>query len=65
MDLNVQSHKNWIYEISNSFKYEYSNGYIEGANQKMKLAKNKAFGFSNFERTAKLMQITIGKRKVI
>lgn len=61
----ISSHINWKDEISNAFAYKYSNGYIEGANQKMKLAKNKAFGFRNLKRTEKLMQLQIGKRKVI
>ena len=61
----ISSHNNWKDEISNAFAYKYSNGYIEGANQKMKLAKNKAFGFRNLQRTEKLMQLQIGKRRVI
>jgi transposase len=35
-------------EIINSFKYGYSNGPIEGANNKIKSIKRTAFGFRNF-----------------
>jgi transposase len=61
----LTSHINFIDEISNAFNYSYSNGYIEGANCHMKLQKANAYGFRNFERTAKYMKITVGQRKMI
>lgn len=59
----ISSHVIWQNEIGNAFKYSYSNGYIEGANQKIKLVKNKTFRFENENRNRKLMQLTIDTEK--
>ena len=40
---------NWINEIANSFDVPYTNGCIEGFNNKIKVIKRNAFGFRNFE----------------
>lgn len=42
--------KNWIEQISNSFDYEFTNGYVEGMNNKIKVLKRKTFGMKNFKR---------------
>ncbi|CCO07916.1 ISL3 family transposase [Desulforamulus hydrothermalis] len=41
---------NWKTEILNSFDVPYSNGCIEGYNNKIKVIKRNAFGFRNFNR---------------
>jgi transposase len=41
---------NWRQEILNSFTVPYSNGCIEGFNNKIKVIKRNAFGFRNFSR---------------
>jgi transposase len=40
---------NWIEEIRNSLLVPYSNGVMEGYNNKIKVLKRVAFGFRNFE----------------
>lgn len=42
--------KNWIEQISNSFDYEFTNGYVEGINNKIKVLKRITFGMKNFKR---------------
>ena len=42
--------KNWIDPISNSFDYEFTNGYVEGMNNKIKVLKRITFGMKNFKR---------------
>lgn len=41
---------NWFDEILNSIKYNYSNGFTEGCNNKIKVIKRNAFGYRNFNR---------------
>ena len=41
---------NWKQEILNSFDVPYTNGCIEGFNNKIKVIKRNAFGFRNFSR---------------
>jgi transposase len=41
---------NWRNEILNSFKMPYSNGCIEGYNNKIKVIKRNAYGLKNFHR---------------
>ena len=60
----VGSNARWHEEIGNSFDYPYSNGYLEGLNQKLKLSKNKAFGYRNTKRTIKLMKVQNGRREI-
>ncbi|MHC9533299.1 transposase [Dellaglioa sp. L3N] len=37
-------------EIKNIFDYQYSNGLLEGTNNKIKIIKRASFGFRNFHR---------------
>lgn len=46
----AKTYFNWSYEIKNSFEVPYSNGVIEGFNNKIKTLKRNAFGFRNFNR---------------
>ena len=42
--------KNWIEQISNSFDYEFTNGYVEGMNNKIKVLMRITFGMKNSKR---------------
>ena len=44
----AKTYFNWITEIRNALKVPYSNGPIEGFNNKIKTLKRVAFGFRNF-----------------
>lgn len=46
----AKTYFHWSYEIKNSFDVSYSNGVIEGFNNKIKTLKRIAFGFRNFNR---------------
>lgn len=46
----AKTYSHWSYEIKNSFEVPYSNGIIEGFNNKIKTLKRIAFGFRNFKR---------------
>ncbi len=45
----AKTYTNWIKEIRNSLLVPYSNGVMEGYNNKIKVLKRVAFGFRNFE----------------
>lgn len=45
----IRTLKNWQVEILNSFSFGYSNGFLEGINNKTKVLKRNAFGFRRFE----------------
>lgn len=49
--LNVFS--NWEIDIANAFDYYYTNAYVEGTNQKVKLMKRISYGYTNLDRTKK------------
>ena len=40
----------WSKEILNSFEYPYTNGYIEGCNNRIKVLKRVSFGMPRFKR---------------
>lgn len=44
----VKAYRNWFYEILNSMDVPWSNGYIEGCNNKTKVLKRACFGMRNF-----------------
>lgn len=46
----AKTYFNWSYEIKNSLEVSYTNGVIEGFNNKIKTLKRIAFGFRNFKR---------------
>lgn len=45
----IQTLKNWQVEILNSFVFDYSNGFLEGINNKTKVLKRNAYGFRKYE----------------
>ena len=45
----ANTYSNWIKEIRNSLLVPYSNGVMEGYNNKIKVLKRIAFGFRNFD----------------
>ena len=44
----AKTYFNWVTEIRNTLKVPYSNGPMEGFNNKIKTLKRVAFGFRNF-----------------
>ncbi len=56
---------NWEKEIANSFDFKYTNAYVEGTNQKVKLMKRISYGYSNLERTKKRLMLLLGKRAIL
>ncbi len=56
---------NWEQEIANSFDFKYTNAYVEGTNQKVKLMKRISYGYSNLERTKKRLMLILGKRAIL
>ena len=44
----TKAYRNWFYEILNSMDVPWSNGYIEGCNNKTKVLKRVCFGMRNF-----------------
>ena len=46
----AKTYLHWSYEIKNSLEVPYSNGVIEGFNNKIKTLKRIAFGFRNFKK---------------
>lgn len=61
--LNVFS--NWEIDIANAFDYYYTNAYVEGTNQKVKLMKRISYGYTNLDRTKKRLMIIFGKRYIL
>jgi transposase len=45
----IRMFKNWQVEILNSFSFKYSNGFLEGINNKTKVMKRNAYGFRRFD----------------
>lgn len=45
----IQTFRNWQVEILNSFIFPYSNGFLEGINNKTKVMKRNAYGFRRFD----------------
>lgn len=54
----IGTFQNWQTEISNSFAFLYSNGFLEGINNLTKVIKRNAFGFQNFERARAKILLT-------
>lgn len=46
----ISTFQNWQTEILQSFIFGYSNGFVEGLNNKTKVIKRNAYGFRNFKR---------------
>lgn len=44
----LRAYRNRFEEITNSFNYPWSNGYVEGTHNKIKTVKRVAFGMRNF-----------------
>ncbi len=46
----AHTYRRWLEPILNSFDCPYSNGFIEGCNNRIKVLKRNAFGFHSFKR---------------
>ena len=44
------TYQRWSKEILNSFEYPYTNGYIEGCNNRIKVLKRVSYGMPRFKR---------------
>lgn len=54
------TYQNWSKEILNSFEFPYTNGYIEGCNNRIKVLKRVSFGMPRFARfRRRIMHIMI------
>ena len=54
------TYQRWSKEILNSFEYPYTNGYIEGCNNRIKVLKRVSFGMPRFARfRRRIMHIMI------
>ena len=46
----AETYQRWMTPILNSLEYDYTNGFTEGCNNKIKVLKRNAFGMQNFKR---------------
>lgn len=53
----IKAYTNWFEQICNSFDFEFTNGYVEGCNNKTKVLKRISYGCTNFKmlRTRRLL----------
>ena len=59
----IQTLKNWQVEILNSLSFGYSNGFLEGINNKSKVLKRNAYGFRSYEHfKAKILLNNLSKK---
>lgn len=49
----TKAYRRWFKGITESFKVPYSNGFTEGKNNKIKVLKRNAYGFTNFDNFSK------------
>lgn len=56
----IRAFENWIEYICNSVDTEYTNGFIEGKNNKIKVLKRNAYGVRDFERFRKRILLACG-----
>lgn len=49
MDTTIRSLKQNLKAVTNSLKYAYSNGPLEGVNRKIKVIGRTAYGYRNFD----------------
>ena len=60
----IQTLKNWQVEILNSFSFKYSNGFLEGINNKTKVMKRNAYGFKRFDHFRAKILLNIQYREI-
>ena len=56
----IRAFENWFEYICNSLDTSYTNGFIEGKNNKIKVLKRNAYGVRNFERFRKRILLACG-----
>ncbi|MEG0681866.1 MAG: ISL3 family transposase [Eubacterium sp.] len=56
--------KNWQTEILNSFAFGYSNGFLEGINNKTKVMKRNAYGYKRFDRFRAKILLTMKYKEI-
>jgi len=45
----VETLRDWWTEILNYFTWRYTNGFIEGKNNRIKVLKRRGYGYRNFD----------------
>ncbi len=60
----IRTFKNWQVEILNSFSFKYSNGFLEGVNNKTKVMKRKAYGFRCYDHFKAKILLTIEYKEI-
>lgn len=60
----IKTMKNWQTEILNSFTFGYSNGFLEGINNKTKVMKRNAYGYKRFDRFRAKILLTLKYKEV-
>ncbi|MFB9220798.1 transposase [Kurthia sibirica] len=60
----IKTMKNWQTEILNSFAFGYSNGFLEGINNKTKVMKRHAYGYKRFDRLRAKILLTLKYKEV-
>lgn len=55
-----KSLKAWLNPIGRMFRYDRSNGIVEGFHRKMKLIQRRAYGFRNFENYRMRVKVLCG-----
>ena len=60
----IRTLKNWQVEILNSFIFNYSNGFLEGINNKTKVMKRNAYGFRRFDHARAKILLNIKYKEI-
>ncbi|WP_369922536.1 MULTISPECIES: ISL3 family transposase [unclassified Sporosarcina] len=60
----IKTFKNWQPEVLNSFIFPYSNGFLEGINNKTKVMKRNAYGFRRFDHFKAKILLNIKYREI-
>ncbi|PIC62556.1 ISL3 family transposase [Sporosarcina sp. P13] len=60
----IKTFKNWQVEILNSFIFPYSNGFLEGINNKTKVMKRNAYGYRRFDHFRAKILLTIKYKEI-
>ncbi|WP_342558696.1 ISL3 family transposase [Metasolibacillus sp. FSL K6-0083] len=60
----IKTFRNWQVEILNSFNFPYSNGFLEGINNRTKVMKRNAYGFRRFDHFKAKILLNIRYRNI-
>ena len=60
----IKTLQNWQTEVLNSFAFGYSNGFLEGINNKTKVMKRNAYGFRRFDHFRAKILLTMKYKEI-